>query len=143
MPERIARKWRRYVAERARGCCEYCRSQERFAPTSFSVEHITPRQSGGTSIESNLAFSCQECNNRKYTRSTALDPINQENVPLFHPRQHHWEEHFTWSDDFARIVGITPTGRATVEALQLNRAGLVNLRLVLRTAGYHPIALPN
>ncbi len=33
---------------------------------------------------------------------------------------------------------ITPTGRATIEALQLNREGLVNLRRVLYAMGEHP-----
>jgi hypothetical protein len=35
-------------------------------------------------------------------------------------------------------IGLTPTGRATVERLQLNREGVVNLRRVLRTIGQHP-----
>ncbi|MGH9762510.1 MAG: HNH endonuclease [Blastocatellia bacterium] len=45
---------KRLIVERARGCCEYCRSQARFAPESFSIEHITPRSAGGETIESNL-----------------------------------------------------------------------------------------
>jgi hypothetical protein len=36
------------------------------------------------------------------------------------------------------IIGRTATGRATVEALHLNRPELVNLRRVLRAAGEHP-----
>jgi len=36
------------------------------------------------------------------------------------------------------IIGLTPTGRATVEVLKLNREGLVNLRQVLYAAGKHP-----
>jgi 5-methylcytosine-specific restriction endonuclease McrA len=38
---------KRLIAERAAGCCEYCRSQERYATPAFSVEHIVPRQRGG------------------------------------------------------------------------------------------------
>ncbi len=38
---------RREVARRARGCCEYCRSQERFAMQPFSVEHVEPRSRQG------------------------------------------------------------------------------------------------
>src|SRR5262245_44463140 len=53
-------------------------------------------------------------------------------------RRQRWLDHFAWSLDFTRIVGITPTGRATVELLRLNRAGLVNIRLVLRKEGVHP-----
>jgi len=43
-----------------------------------------------------------------------------------------------WSDDFTLIVGLTGTGRATVEALQMNRPGVVNLRRLLHAAGLHP-----
>jgi hypothetical protein len=59
-------------------------------------------------------------------------------VPLFHPRNQPWSDHFSWNDDFTIIIGITPTGRATVETLSLNREGLVNLRRILYQAGEHP-----
>ncbi len=39
---------------------------------------------------------------------------------------------------FTEIIGISPSGRATVNRLQLNREGLVNLRRVLVDAGLHP-----
>jgi hypothetical protein len=58
--------------------------------------------------------------------------------PLYHPRQQRWQEHFAWNEDFTLIVGITPTGRTTVETLKLNREGLVNLRQVLYAMGEHP-----
>ena len=47
-------------------------------------------------------------------------------------------DHFIWSHDFTRIVGLTAKGRATVEALQLNRPGLINLRHALFHFGQHP-----
>jgi hypothetical protein len=59
-------------------------------------------------------------------------------VRLFHPRRDRWADHFAWTDDGTRILGLTPTGRATVEALRLNREPLVNLRRVLVQAGEHP-----
>jgi len=38
MPEgRVGEEHRRVVAERAGGCCEYCRSQARFSSDSFSI----------------------------------------------------------------------------------------------------------
>lgn len=43
-----------------------------------------------------------------------------------------------WSSEFTRILGVTPTGRATVEALLLNREGVVNLRRALYALGEHP-----
>ena len=35
---RVTAEMRRLVGERARGCCEYCRSQARFATDSFAGE---------------------------------------------------------------------------------------------------------
>ena len=126
------------VFERAQGCCEYCRSQARFAIQPFSVEHIIPRSKGGKSTLENLALACQGCNNHKYVKTEAPDPISNNPVPLYHPRQHSWSDDFVWSADITLMIGITPTGRATVEALQLNREGLVNLRKVLHKTGDHP-----
>jgi len=83
----------------------------------------------------NLAFACQECNNRKYAAVEAIDPIDGSVVPLFNPRRDAWRDHFEWSDDRLRIIGQTPTGRATIGRLQLNRPGVVNLRRVLLDAG--------
>jgi hypothetical protein len=57
---------------------------------------------------------------------------------LFHPRQQRWRDHFSWNDDATLIVGLSPSGRATVETLQLNREGLVALRRLLYAAGEHP-----
>jgi len=136
--ERISASLRQLVAERARDCCEYCRSQSRFAMQAFSVEHIEPRSQEGGNSADNLALACQGCNNHKYTRTQARDPVTGESVPLFHPRKQQWADHFTWNSDGTLVLGLTPTGRATVEALQLNRHGLINLRRILYTAGEHP-----
>jgi len=65
---RITAQQRRAVVERARGCCEYCRSQARFAMQPFSVEHIVPRSRGGKTTLDNLALACQGCNNQSTQR---------------------------------------------------------------------------
>jgi len=129
---------RTQVALRANGCCEYCQSQEWLSHDDFAVEHIQPRAAGGTDAGDNLAFCCQGCNNRKFTATLGLDPVTGEDVPLFHPRQQAWAEHFFWTGDFAQVTGLTATGRATIEKMQLNRPRLVNLRRALRQAGAHP-----
>jgi hypothetical protein len=110
----------------------------RYSPDPFSIEHITPLSRGGLSHLDNLAFSCQGCNSRKYISTTAIDPISGEIVSLYHPRQERWSDHFAWNDDFTLMLGLTPTGRATIENLQLNRDGVVNLRQVLHSIGRHP-----
>lgn len=131
------------VAARAGRCCEYCRSQERFAVQPFSVEHIEPRSRSGSDEDDNLAFACQGCNNHKYTRTTAIDPASGLEVPLFHPRRNRWAEHFAWCDDCSEMLGTTAIGRATVVALRLNRPGVVNLRSVLFSIGLHPPNAPS
>jgi hypothetical protein len=109
-----------------------------FATQTFSVEHIIPKVTeGGTDIE-NLALSCQGCNNHKYSKTHAVDPVTHQTVPLYHPRTQVWLEHFAFSEDYAQILGITPIGRATVESLNLNRFGLINLRKALYATGMHP-----
>ncbi len=126
------------VFERAGGCCEYCLSRADFSPSPFAVEHILPRHEGRTNTLGNLALSCQACNNHKFTVTGAVDPGSGQVVPLYHPRRDKWAEHFRWSADFLTILGQTPTGRATVSRLQVNRASVVNLRRVLRRDGKHP-----
>lgn len=144
MPEsRVTAQQKKVVAERANGCCEYCRSQVRFAIQPFSIEHIIPKSAGGETVLDNLALSCQGCNNHKYNKTEECDPVSGDTVPLYHPRKQRWSNHFAWNDDFTLIIGLTPTGRSTVEVLQLNREGVVNLRRVLYAMGEHPPVEPN
>jgi 5-methylcytosine-specific restriction endonuclease McrA len=126
------------VFNRASGLCEYCRSQARFAIDPLVIDHIQPVSRGGKTIAENLALSCQTCNNYKYTKTEALDPVTNQSVPLFHPREMIWEKHFTWNEDVTQAIGITPVGRATISLLQINRDGVVNMRRVLAIMGYHP-----
>lgn len=136
--KRVTVRQKTAVAKQAEYCCEYCKSQARFAIQSFSIEHILPKSQGGTTTLNNLAFACQGCNNHKYNKTEAQDPITGETVPLFNPRKQQWSSHFSWSDDFTLIIGLTSIGRATIEALQLNRSGIVNLRRILYVMGEHP-----
>lgn len=139
MPKpRLSQREKETIAKQAGGCCEYCLSQAVFSPDPFSVEHIIPRSRGGENDLSNLALSCQGCNNRKYTSVKAVDPVSGETVPLYNPRQDEWSDHFVWNEDYTLIIGITPTGRATTIKLQLNREGVVNLRRLLVRVNRHP-----
>jgi hypothetical protein len=106
----IAAELRRLIRDQANGTCEYCRSQERFSPQRFSVEHIKPYSAGGQPRHENLALSCQGCNGHKYTKQEARDPITGDVVALFHPRRQGWRDHFAWSADASLIVGLTPVG---------------------------------
>ena len=136
--QRPTARQKRTIITRAGASCEYCRSQEAYATQAFSVEHITPRQRGGLTVIENLALACQGCNNHKYTKTESRDSVSGMIVPIYHPRKQSWHDHFAWDSTYTLIIGLTPTGRATVEALQLNRIGLVNLRRILYASGVHP-----
>lgn len=139
MSERgVAARQKEALANQAGRCCEYCRAPARYSVSSFSVEHIVPRARGGTATPDNLAYSCQGCNNFKYTKTSAIDPVSNVEVSLFHPRRQQWSEHFAWNEDTTLVIGVTATGRATVDALRLNRDELLNLRRVLFINGEHP-----
>ncbi|BAZ17870.1 hypothetical protein NIES4071_97510 [Calothrix sp. NIES-4071] len=129
---------RRIVAVRAGGYCEYCCCSEQYATESFTVEHIKPKQAGGETVLENLAWSCCGCNAHKHSKIKGLDLETREKIALYNPRHQLWSEHFEWSDDFTQVIGKTPCGRATVDALHLNRFGVVNLRRLLRSANLHP-----
>jgi hypothetical protein len=109
-----------------------------YSSQAFACEHITPVAKGGETSLENLALACGGCNSSKYTKQEAIDPSSSENAPLYHPRQEIWLEHFSWSTDGLEIIGMTPTGRATVQALNLNRSGVKNIRKLLIMANLHP-----
>ena len=136
--KRLPSGLRRLVTTRAGNSCEYCRYPGRYSPQTLSVDHLIPRQAGGKSSANNLALSCQGCNSHKASKTAATDPVTGSTVPLFNPRQQRWRDHFAWSEDHIRITGLTSVGRATIEGLQLNREGLVNMRRVLYAIGEHP-----
>lgn len=134
----IAADKQRAVIERAEGRCEYCQSPANYTTESFAVEHVIPRSRDGSNEVDNLAFSCSGCNGHKYNKTEANDPADGKTVPLFNPRKQQWQKHFGWSDDYTQIVGLTPTGRATVETLHMNREGLINIRRLLYLIRQHP-----
>ena len=102
------------------------------------LEHIVPIAAGGATIEENLWLACPLCNGYKGTQMEAADPDSGQPVPLFNPRRQAWSEHFRWSDDATLIVGTTPTGRATVDALKLNNEYLLKARARWVATGWHP-----
>jgi hypothetical protein len=108
----------RLVVARAGNRCEYCRMHQALQGATFHIEHIVPQSAGGSDATDNLALACPSCNLTKSNRTTASDPDTSQPAPLFHPRAHRWADHFAW--DGAAVVGLTPTGRATVEACGLN-----------------------
>jgi hypothetical protein len=102
------------------------------------VDHIIPKKAGGETDEENLCLACQSCNRSKWKDTHAIDPISNQIVPLFNPNAQIWLEHFRWSEDSTIIIGLTPCGRATVVALQLNNPYMVRARKFWVEANEHP-----
>lgn len=103
----------------------------------MQVDHIIP--DGNDSLE-NLALSCWNCNNAKRQATFVYDDETQQSVPLFHPRQQHWRDHFEWSPDTTILIAKTAIGRVTIKRFRMNRPLLVIARQRWVRLGFHPPA---
>ncbi len=118
---------RKLVRDRAANRCEYCHLlQHQVISICFHIEHIRARQHGGTDESDNLALACQQCNLFKGPNQSGYDPITGSLVRLFHPRLDDWNSHFRLEGP--TIVGLTPSGRATVDLLRINSSDYLELR---------------
>lgn len=104
----------------------------------LEADHIRATAQGGKTVLANLCLACRNCNGHKWLIVKARDPLTRRSVNLFHPRRQNWSEHFQWSADGTRLLGLTTNGRATIEALQMNNDLIVNLRALWVTLGMHP-----
>ncbi|MBW7959698.1 MAG: HNH endonuclease [Anaerolineae bacterium] len=127
---------RRLVIKRANNHCEYCGLDQISQVATFHIDHVIPTASGGETSPDNLALACVSCSLRKGARLSATDPQTGAEVPLYNPRQEVWRDHFQW--DGVRLVGTTPTGRATVFALAMNRPTVLLIRQEEVYWGRHP-----
>jgi len=129
---------RRQLAADAGHRCGYCLSDTALTGASLSVDHLIPVSAGDATVRENLWLACRACNEFKGTQTAVIDPETGELAPIFNQRTQLWSAHFNWSADGSRVIGLTPTGRATVIALQLNRPILVRARHRWVLAGWHP-----
>jgi hypothetical protein len=127
---------RRLVIQRADNRCEYCGISQIGQVATFHIDHIIPVVAGGETIAENLALACVSCSLRKGARQKLEDSETGEVVSIFNPRQQVWKEHFDWNG--VQVVGLTATGRATVQALDLNRATMLAIRTQEELFGRHP-----
>jgi hypothetical protein len=104
----------------------------------MEIEHLVPVSHGGPTVESNLWLACTHCNRLKGDRIWVPDRPSKTIVRLFNPRRQAWKDHFAWSAVADTIIARTAVGRATLEALDLNRQLLVNARRIWIAAGAHP-----
>ena len=125
---------RKLVYERAKGRCEYCLIPDEVTFAAHEVDHIVAQKHGGRTQADNLALSCAVCNKYKGSDLTSIDPETGEIVPLYHPRQQAWSEHFRLQG--ALFVPLTSTGRVTMRLLQLNSPDRIEERELLLAAGF-------
>ena len=135
---KIALILREKIRQEAGNRCGYCLSRQDLVPAAFEIDHLVPVSAGGNDEEDNLWLACRACNTTKGAQMKALDPLSGQPVSIFNPRRQNWWEHFRWSDSGVEIIGITPIGRATVVALDLNNIISLIVRQNWVTAGWHP-----
>jgi hypothetical protein len=131
-------EWREQLAQKAKNRCGYCLTQEAVSGVHLTLEHIIPQSKGGQTVVPNLWLSCRLCNESKGILTEYSDSKSGTVVPLFNPSTQIWSDHFAWNEAGSRIVGLTPIGRATVEALDLNSEFRVRSRAIWVEAGWHP-----
>lgn len=124
------------VRKRAHGFCEYCLLPESAYDMAFHVDHIISEQHLGKSTYNNLCFSCPRCNLSKGPNIAGIDRDTRSLVPLFNPRKDRWDEHFRWRG--ARLLGLTPVGRATIHVLAMNSEMALKHRKQLIAEGVFP-----
>jgi hypothetical protein len=134
----ISNRLRQFVRARADDRCEYCLSRQDYVMGTLQIEHWWPTSRGGTDDAENLCLACELCNQAKWAKTDAIDPETGQMSPLFNPRKQAWSEHFAWSEEGIKIIGLTPCGRGTVVALQLNNDLAITVRSNWVQAGWHP-----
>lgn len=123
-------KVRAQVAQRAGEVCEYCRAPQGIGGYQFHLDHMIPRDAGGTDDPSNLALACGPCNLHKSAHMTGVDAESGATVDLFKPRSQRWDEHFVLDRKTGEISGLTEVGRATAARLQFGLKYRVEARLL-------------
>ncbi|MGE0883396.1 MAG: HNH endonuclease [Blastocatellales bacterium] len=128
---------RRLVIERALGCCEFCLIHQDHTPEPHHIDHLLAIKHNGKTEAPNLALACARCNRFKGSDLAAIDPADGNPVLLFNPRTQVWQEHFAFEG--VLIVGLTPSGRATVELLRMNdQSVLAHRRQLILKKQYPP-----
>lgn len=116
------------VRKRAGDRCEYCLLPQEVSLLTFHVDHIVAKQHLDVVVDTldTLCLACNRCNSHKGTNLSSIDPVTNEQVTLYHPRNDSWSDHFQIIG--GEISGLTPKGRATVRLLNMNAPQRVELR---------------
>ena len=136
MSSKIPAKIREAVEKRADKRCEYCLIPQIDAHFVHHIDHIIPRQHGGSTVLENLALACWRCNISKGTNVAAYDLEAGDLTPLFNPRTQGWTEHFQIEDD-GEIIPLTAQARVTARILRFNDEARIEERRELIEAGFY------
>lgn len=126
----------RRIRARAGGACEYCRVPQSAYKFRFPIDHVIAQQHGGKTTVANLCLACLRCNADKGPNIAGIDPKSRRMVSLYNPRRQIWGKHFRWRG--AVLLGLTPSGRATIEVLAINDPNAIAVRLALMEEGIFP-----
>lgn len=104
--------------------CGYCLfpfGQNPAGRAGFHADHIVPRSKAKhlSNELTNLVWACLRCNLKKGDATHSIDPISNSSVPIFHPRQQAWTDHFL-GHHTGKINGRTSRGRGTEARLEFN-----------------------
>ena len=89
--------------------CEFCLLPQAASLLTFHVDHIVAKQHLDQVVDEPqfLCLACNRCNAYKGTNLSSIDPLGGQIVPLFHPREDRWQDHFLLRD--GEIEGLTPS----------------------------------
>lgn len=102
----------------------------------FHIDHVIPTSKGGSDELDNLALACVSCNLSKSDRLSFVDSETSTAVAAFNPRLDDWNVHFRF--EAYQLLGLTPIGRATIEALKLNSPNRILIRKAEESLGLYP-----
>lgn len=105
---------------------------------TFEFEHIVPLSLGGRTEFENLCLACPTCNRHKADRVAVRLGLEGLEIPFFHPHRDRWEEHFSWNDDATILIGLTVTGKVTIETFRMNRQQMLRVRRIWTSMNEHP-----
>jgi hypothetical protein len=132
----ISAQYRRIVAARCEGLCEYCLIAEADTRFGCAIDHIISEKHGGATDPANLANACMNCNVAKGTDIGSIHWESDQFLRFFNPRKDTWREHFVLRG--VRIEPLTRIGAVTARILQFNDAERIKERQVLANWGHYP-----
>jgi HNH endonuclease len=120
--------------------CAYCHSPEQSLGMPLEANHIIPEAASGKSTLADVCLCGRTCNSYKGRRIYDRDSLPGRQGWIFHPRQHQWARNFAFSADGVHLIGLTASGCATIEALQMNNHLIAHLRQLWIALRLHPRA---